>query len=136
MHHRDGACSLATRCGDPLHRLCPDVARGENPCDTCDEVRWREFAGPLILRNVASGQYEAAIVERNTGGQPVAMRFGTDQQEQSACAHPLANASDGVAQLEPFELSVTTTVDDFGGCLLYTSPSPRDRQKSRMPSSA
>ena len=26
--------------------------------------------------------------------------------------------------------------DAFGGCLLYTSPSPRDRQKSRMPSSA
>ena len=25
---------------------------------------------------------------------------------------------------------------DDGGCLLYTSPSPRDRQKSRMPSSA
>ena len=25
---------------------------------------------------------------------------------------------------------------DAGGCLLYTSPSPRDRQKSRMPSSA
>ena len=28
----------------------------------------------------------------------------------------------------------TITVDE--GCLLYTSPSPRDRQKSRMPSSA
>ena len=26
--------------------------------------------------------------------------------------------------------------DMMGGCLLYTSPSPRDRQKSRMPSSA
>ena len=25
---------------------------------------------------------------------------------------------------------------NVGGCLLYTSPSPRDRQKSRMPSSA
>ena len=25
---------------------------------------------------------------------------------------------------------------DMGTCLLYTSPSPRDRQKSRMPSSA
>ena len=24
----------------------------------------------------------------------------------------------------------------LGNCLLYTSPSPRDRQKSRMPSSA
>ena len=31
------------------------------------------------------------------------------------------------------------TVNVYGGgmtCLLYTSPSPRDRQKSRMPSSA
>ena len=28
------------------------------------------------------------------------------------------------------------TVPDFIGCLLYTSPSPRDREKSRMPSSA
>ena len=26
--------------------------------------------------------------------------------------------------------------DDLHTCLLYTSPSPRDRQKSRMPSSA
>ena len=27
-------------------------------------------------------------------------------------------------------------VEQFSNCLLYTSPSPRDRQKSRMPSSA
>ena len=27
-------------------------------------------------------------------------------------------------------------IGDFDVCLLYTSPSPRDRQKSRMPSSA
>ena len=27
-------------------------------------------------------------------------------------------------------------ISDLGSCLLYTSPSPRDRQKSRMPSSA
>ena len=25
---------------------------------------------------------------------------------------------------------------DYNNCLLYTSPSPRDRQRSRMPSSA
>ena len=29
-----------------------------------------------------------------------------------------------------------TLFDKSTGCLLYTSPSPRDRQKSRMPSSA
>ena len=28
------------------------------------------------------------------------------------------------------------TVEHDNTCLLYTSPSPRDRQKSRMPSSA
>ena len=28
------------------------------------------------------------------------------------------------------------TIDSPGGCLLYTSPSPRDRTRSRMPSSA
>ena len=28
------------------------------------------------------------------------------------------------------------TLNYLGACLLYTSPSPRDRQKSRMPSSA
>ena len=27
-------------------------------------------------------------------------------------------------------------IDTIIGCLLYTSPSPRDRQKPRMPSSA
>ena len=30
----------------------------------------------------------------------------------------------------------TTPLSEIGTCLLYTSPSPRDRQKSRMPSSA
>ena len=34
-----------------------------------------------------------------------------------------------------FVHSVSVTLAD-GDCLLYTSPSPRDRQKSRMPSSA
>ena len=31
---------------------------------------------------------------------------------------------------------LTSCYPQFESCLLYTSPSPRDRQKSRMPSSA
>ena len=31
---------------------------------------------------------------------------------------------------------LNNTIKTLYGCLLYTSPSPRDRQKSRMPSSA
>ena len=34
------------------------------------------------------------------------------------------------------EAALVTGIAMTGGCLLYTSPSPRDRQKSRMPSSA
>ena len=34
------------------------------------------------------------------------------------------------------KISVIKVVRGFKDCLLYTSPSPRDRQKSRMPSSA
>ena len=33
-------------------------------------------------------------------------------------------------------LSTEVNFDELNSCLLYTSPSPRDRQKSRMPSSA
>ena len=33
-------------------------------------------------------------------------------------------------------VSIIDTADDAVACLLYTSPSPRDRQRSRMPSSA
>ena len=34
------------------------------------------------------------------------------------------------------DMFADTTEDGVTTCLLYTSPSPRDRQKSRMPSSA
>ena len=34
------------------------------------------------------------------------------------------------------EYNISVVAFTVKGCLLYTSPSPRDRQKSRMPSSA
>ena len=54
-------------------------------------------------------------------------------------------SEDAVTQAEPIEASSDATPARrqqtvpgaiLGTCLLYTSPSPRDRQKSRMPSSA
>ena len=48
--------------------------------------------------------------------------------------------TDGFALIEVFLLDFTNyetvVVPNEYTCLLYTSPSPRDRQKSRMPSSA
>ena len=34
------------------------------------------------------------------------------------------------------QMQIQYSYDEYYACLLYTSPSPRDRQKSRMPSSA
>ena len=41
-----------------------------------------------------------------------------------------------IRQLMPMNASGWQHEELLSGCLLYTSPSPRDRQKSRMPSSA
>ena len=37
---------------------------------------------------------------------------------------------------DAFVICITNPLDVMVGCLLYTSPSPRDRTRSRMPSSA
>ena len=50
-----------------------------------------------------------------------------------------SDAGPDVLQLEEALVFLGYTAEDFvpdETCLLYTSPSPRDRQKSRMPSSA
>ena len=36
----------------------------------------------------------------------------------------------------PWKVLRGVQVEDLGGCLLYTSPSPRDVEEARMPSSA
>ena len=41
-----------------------------------------------------------------------------------------------VYQIEALKYFLNVKNGDLGGCLLYTSPSPRDRTRSRMPSSA
>ena len=40
------------------------------------------------------------------------------------------------AVVEPGMPALQKITEHFGDCLLYTSPSPRDRTRSRMPSSA
>ena len=58
--------------------------------------------------------------------QPVNSSMWDGDSEQPASYYPPKN----VTELKPWHIPYQ------GGCLLYTSPSPRDRQKSRMPSSA
>ena len=45
-------------------------------------------------------------------------------------------SDDAFKQLEKLLIFVDPEPDYFNHCLLYTSPSPRDKRQSRMPSSA
>ena len=61
-----------------------------------------------------------------------AMRVkGETAEELTGAAETMRNLSSKVPLTSTEKL-----VDTCGTCLLYTTPSPRDRQKSRMPSSA
>ena len=57
-----------------------------------------------------------------------------DPQQRRFCADQLQLLEDGFGYGYDFRVEVLQ--HHFRICLLYTSPSPRDRQKSRMPSSA
>ena len=57
------------------------------------------------------------------------------QQIPIDALHPFTNHPFKVLDDEAMTRTVES-IAQYGVCLLYTSPSPRDRQKSRMPSSA
>ena len=72
--------------------------------------------------------------------------FGLDDYQVQACAHVesgsgvLVAAPTGAGKTVVGEFAVFLALVQgrkcFYTCLLYTSPSPRDRTRSRMPSSA
>ena len=69
----------------------------------------------IIGAGVAGVNAATKLVDNNFDGQITIIDMGQDPY------------------LRPYEEVMTGYL---GACLLYTSPSPRDRQKSRMPSSA
>ena len=104
---------------------------------------------PVLLNNVAPGTaYSYKLVDNGTG----AGEWYLNLLEEAAvmpseryCETFDATTSWGAAVGGYYTIvvpqathtrGVNPTVDTFETCLLYTSPSPRDRQKSRMPSSA
>ena len=67
-----------------------------------------------------------------------AVDVGHDQMSPVLRNDPRVIVHEGLnlRDLRPADLAVDGVVEPVDLCLLYTSPSPRDRQKSRMPSSA
>ena len=87
-----------------------------------------EFVGPVTIDVTAADLYDAGTEENDVMGLPFVP--AADGTTATDTADGIALVTDGLA---PYVDAVTAPGTT---CLLYTSPSPRDRQKSRMPSSA
>ena len=120
-------------------------------------VRQEEPFWTKELSRLSAGRFQAEIVPFDRAGVPGAemlrllqlgvVPFGTTLMSSFTAQYPEYTAPD-LAGLNPDLATLKTTLAAFrpylekalreqhGVCLLYTSPSPRDRQKSRMPSSA
>ena len=86
-------------------------------------------------RQLCVGMPHAILERRDAERLPFLSRWaqpGASLTSQGGLANGMHSqaASPGAAQLRQQKLQ------QYALCLLYTSPSPRDRQKSRMPSSA
>src|SRR5665811_1182397 len=88
-------------------------------------------------------------VERTLDATPVVVITGPRQSGKSTLAAEVVGARDAravtlddpaqraLAENDPTGLAESSDglllIDEFQNCLLYTSPSPRDRTRSRMP---
>ena len=100
----------------------------------------KEIAEQLVNLTVKDVKELSDILKDEYGIEPAAAAV-------AVAAGPAAGGGDaGAAEQTEFDvilnsagaakLAVVKEVKNLLGCLLYTSPSPRDKRQSRMPSSA
>ena len=106
------------------------------PCSLADGVTRRHKPGTVCKRS--------GVKNRNTPDLERSSRLGDDQleSEMRKRRQKMFNRLFNLTSCERDEVAQTLAENDpctkerLEDCLLYTSPSPRDRTRSRMPSSA
>ena len=131
--------TYTTRYWDCCKPSCswPDKGLVDSPVLAC-EAETGEILTDANVASVCDGGTAASCASNQpwTYNDGVSLGFAA----ASTGGHPYLNGDQNCGQC--FELVWTDEQHSYGGgahsdiCLLYTSPSPRDRQKSRMPSSA
>ena len=114
------------------------------PLDILDEIE-RELGMPCVPMTwpVGQGKTFGGIVNLRTQVMTV-FESGSERLPQDFDAMPLSNPQALIKRfghefetaMESMELATGASPSWDRDCLLYTSPSPRDRTRSRMPSSA
>ena len=102
-------------------------------------VAGRDHGALAVLEDVDPGGFNSWSELLDVGSMaryiPAKCKAGAVWIFLDACQEVLDELKDKVGGPNVFR-PVTLDVREMTSCLLYTSPSPRDRQKSRMPSSA
>ena len=109
------------------------------PRDSGDFPGQEELAKLIAMREASSGLVLKVIVETPMLGDRqiravTRMALSTGADFVKTCTGKRGPCSEEHAEILADEVSRHCL--SFEGCLLYTSPSPRDRTRSRMPSSA
>ena len=92
--------------------------------------------------SLTAGEGLRAIAHENNGRGPASERFGEFGTEQvkrvafEACLSDVIDLAFSIGMRVMHTQILLAALAVPLGCLLYTSPSPRDRTRSRMPSSA
>ena len=116
---------LGSRLDSEIPSLCIEAVRHDHDVVPYLMTRCRSAVERALLRTALVGcgavvpdsaLIRGALVDVVGGGRPVEAAL-------------IAIACDSIADAAPI-------LEEFVTCLLYTSPSPRDRNVSRMPSSA
>ena len=76
------------------------------------------------------------FVQTEVTPNPNSLKFLPGKKVSNSGPYEITNKEDMKNELVRNILSINGVEGIFLGCLLYTSPSPRDRTRSRMPSSA
>ena len=101
--------------------ICYSDGRGNTP-DDCPEVKFPECRSSKCT--FVDGKGASMALARKDAWEN--LRAKTEGKQWGSCSSKLSGVIRG--RMDEFVTRCS--------CLLYTSPSPRDRQKSRMPSSA
>ena len=112
------------------------VDSGYGQKDTVINLKQIAIKKPLAKMRIADGLYiETKEIVGRYGQQKIAVRHTRNLGLKGNMNIPLVTVEFKMVISNDDGVSQGTNVNIYN-CLLYTSPSPRDRQKSRMPSSA
>ena len=97
-----------------------------------DIAEARDFYGTKM--GLPEGRSDEKWIDFNMYGHQVVVHLNPELGPTGRIATYCNPVDDHAVPVPHF--GVVLEIDQWKDCLLYTSPSPRDRQKSRMPSSA